>query len=377
VGAGHEPDFDVQGTDLGGRPAIRPDTLLQDHATDQLLLQVQQEVGHLLHPVGVALGQLLGDLLDHLLSLFLPAELVGVAQGHLQPPFRGLPDLPGQLRVRGGQGHFPLRLARAGGQVPQGRHHLPALLVGQLQGLQHAVLGHLVGPALHHDDGVLAGRHHQVQLALVLDLLQGGVHHELAVHQPDPHAADGTCPRDVGKAQGRGSSHHRGHVRRVHLVRGQGGGDDLHVVAEPLGEQGPDGPVHEAGGQDGLLPRPALPLEKAARDLPRGVQALLEVAGEGEEVNSLARLVRARGGHQHHGVAVPDGHRGVGLLGQLTGLDDPFLAPDLEAHAPDVGYTPLHFHVPLLLRPRRVAGAAAGGGDRSPGTTLPRECASR
>src|SRR5690606_17885973 len=66
----------------------------------------------------------------------------------------------------------------------------------------------------------------------------------------------------------------------------------------------------------------ALATEERAGDAARGVHPLLDVDGEGEEVEVLLRLVRHGGRREHHGVVVEvDGHGAGGLLGEAAGLE--------------------------------------------------------
>src|SRR5439155_1097611 len=81
-----------------------------------------------------------------------------------------------------------------------------------------------------------------------------------------------------------------------------------------------EGAVDQAGGEDLLLRRPALALEEAAGDLPGGEGLLLVVAGEGEEVDALARGGERRRRDQDDGLA--ELHEGgpPGLLGHAAGV---------------------------------------------------------
>ena len=63
-----------------------------------------------------------------------------------------------------------------------------------------------------------------------------------------------------------------------------------------------------------------LALDEAARDLARGVHALLEFDRQREEVEPGPR-VRAVGGAEHQGVAVADGDRAAGQPCEPAGLD--------------------------------------------------------
>ena len=79
-------------------------------------------------------------------------------------------------------------------------------------------------------------------------------------------------------------------VVRVDEVGAHDRGDDLHLVAEALGERRAQRAVGEAAREDGGLARATLTAEHAAGDLAGGVHALLDVDGEREEVDALTGL---------------------------------------------------------------------------------------
>ena len=72
------------------------------------------------------------------------------------------------------------------------------------------------------------------------------------------------------------------------LIVGEGGDDDLYLVAEVLGEKGSDGPIGEATDEDGSFVRAPLTAEEAAGDAACGVESFFVVHGEGEEVCVLS-----------------------------------------------------------------------------------------
>jgi len=91
----------------------------------------------------------------------------------------------------------------------------------------------------------------------------------------------------------------------VLAVGGQDDGDDLRVEAPALRKQRPARPVDEREVRISTS-WAAFALEVAAGDLSGGGGLLEVVAGEGQEVDALARLRRGRGGDQDHGVAIAD-----------------------------------------------------------------------
>ena len=110
------------------------------------------------------------------------------------------------------------------------------------------------------------------------------------------------------------------HVGLVLLVGREDRDDELDVVLVALGEERADRAVGQAGGQGGRLGRARLALDEAARDLARGVHALLELDREREEVEARAGIGPV-GRPEHQGVAVADGDGTAGEACKPAGLD--------------------------------------------------------
>ena len=91
-------------------------------------------------------------------------------------------------------------------------------------------------------------------------------------------------------------------------------------LLEPFGEQRPERPVHDAAGEDLLVPLPPLALEEAARDLTGGEGLLDVLAGEREEVEARAFVAR-HGRDEHDALAVGDEDGAVRLLGETARLE--------------------------------------------------------
>ena len=87
---------------------------------------------------------------------------------------------------------------------------------------------------------------------------------------------------------------------------------------QSLGEEGADGAVGEAGGEDGFLAGPSFPSKEATRYLADGVEALLKLHRKGEEIHVGAGLVGHNRRGQDYGVAVGQDNGAVGLKGQLS-----------------------------------------------------------
>ena len=179
---------------------------------------------------------------------------------------------------------------------------------------------HLLGAGLDHHDAVLAAGDDQVEAAF-LALREGRVDDVLPVDQADADAGDRLLERHLRQRQRRGGAGDREHVAVVLDVGRDHERDDLRFEVPAGREERTNRPVDAAAGEDFLLGRLAFALEEAARNAARGVGIFAIVDGEREEVDSLARGVGMTRRDEHHGVALADDDRSVGLLGQFACLD--------------------------------------------------------
>jgi hypothetical protein len=227
---------------------------------------------------------------------------------------------------------------------------------------EHHVLGQFARLALDHQHAFLGAGEHEVEQRR-LGLLGGRVQDVLPVDVGNAGGADRTEERDAGQRQRRRTADQRDDVRVVFQVVAEDGGDDLHLVAEPLREQRADRAVDQAGDEGLVLAGAAFALEEAARNLAGREGFFLVVDGEREEI--LPRLLGAHadGGAEHDGVAVADQHGAVGLARDFAGFEDELAAAPVEFLAEVVEH-----HV-ILVRVRNANGrqeddpwVAAGNG---------------
>ena len=184
--------------------------------------------------------------------------------------------------------------------------------MAEQDGVEDDVFRQLVGAGLNHHDGIVGASDGEVQ-SRDFALLFGRVDDKLIVDAADAHARNRSHERDVGDGQGARCANHGGELRRVVLLDGENGRDDLDVVAEALREQRADRAVNQTCAEDGVARRTSLALDKASRDLACRIHLLFVVNRQREEVDAFARLSRGRGRHEHGA---------VGLLRELSVLDD-------------------------------------------------------
>ena len=315
--AGQDADFCGQRADLVDAAAIHALALVQQPAADDVLLHlVADEVEVGLSQVGVLLSDLVHDGQQSGITHIL---VVGIHSG-LEVVEILLLDGVEHVHIEAHDLEIDLRLAALGHDAVDEGDDLLDLHVSGLDGVQHGVLIDLIGTGLDHDDLVHGGGYGQGQVAL-LALLLSGVQDDLAVHQTHLHAADGAVPGDVGHGGHQRSADHTGDLGAAVRVKAHDGHGDAHVVAHLLGEQRAHGAVHHAAGEDGALTGAALAAHKAAGDAACGVELLLILHVQGEEIHALAGL----GAHDHvahdAGLAVADQRTGVGQTAHLAHLD--------------------------------------------------------
>ena len=183
--------------------------------------------------------------------------------------------------------------------------------------VQHHFFGNFLGAGLDHQHSLARAGHgevHQGNLALGVV----GVDDILAVHIADVHRADGAGPRNLAGGQRGGGADHGGNIGDVVGVYRHDRGHHGHIVAHALGKQRAQGPVDEAGSENGLFSRAAFAAVPAAGNVAHGVELLFKIHAQGEEVDTRARSLGHGAGGEHAGVAIAHKARAGGLFGILA-----------------------------------------------------------
>ena len=347
-----------------GVAPVDADAGVQDGVADDVRLQVlEQRLGLVgVDPFG---GERRHRLLLGGIDLVVTDLLVGLAIGFGD-------GAAGQRVDPGGEGFFILgRLGeRPGvlggvlGQFDDRLDHRLEAHVAEGDGAEHDILGQFLRLGLHHQHALDGAGHHQVELA-ALGLRGGRIEDVLPVLIADAGRGDRAEERDTGQGQRGGAADHGDDVGVVLQVVAEHGGDDLHLVAEALGEQRADRPVDQAADQHLLLGGPAFTLEEPAGDLAGGERLLLVVDGEREEVLARPGGFHPDGGAQNDGVAVAGEHGAVGLAGDLAGFQDQLAAAPVEFLAKVIEHSvqslSIRRHRRTTFRLRRRPDRAGGG----------------
>ena len=193
------------------------------------------------------------------------------------------------------------------------------LSVRELDGAEEIFLGDLVAAAFDHHDGVGRAGDDDVHAAGFV-LRKRGIADVLAVsHRGRRARRRRSCRTGMSEtASAAPAAHTASTSASSSRIDRQHRRDDLHVVAEAVGEQRTDRPVDLARAEHGVLGRTAFALDVAARNLSGGVHFLFEFAGEGEEIDAFARFLRGGdGGEDDVGVAIADETRSRWLASQV------------------------------------------------------------
>ncbi len=194
---------------------------------------------------------------------------------------------------------------------------------------QHHVLGQLACLGLDHQHRRSGTRDHQLQLG-ILQLGHARVEQVLAALVADLGRADRAVERRAGQRQCCGGAKQGEDVAIHFRVHRHHRGDDLHLVAEAIGEQRTDRAVDQARDQRLLLALASFTLEEATRDAAAGVELLLVVDGQREEVLPFARGLVGDGADQQHGAFARDHHGPACLARDLAGFEGYLVLAVLE-----------------------------------------------
>ena len=314
---GQDAHFCGQRADLVDAAAIHALALIEQPAADDVLLHlVADEVEVCIAQVGVLCGDLVQDEQQRGIADVL---VVGVHRS-LEVVQILLLDGMEDVHIQAHDLEVDLRLAALGHDLVDERDGLLDLHMRRLDGVQHGVFIDLVGTGFDHDDLVHGGSHGQGQVALFA-LLLGRVQDDLTVHQADLNAADGAVPGDLRHSGDEGCADHTGDLRAAVRVQAHDGHGDADIVAHLLGEQRAHGAVHNTAGEDGALTRAALAAHEAAGDAACGVELLLILDIQGEEIHTFAGLGAHDHVAHHAGLAVADEGACVGQAAHLAHLD--------------------------------------------------------
>ena len=336
VGVGGLRDAAVDEANLIGRATVdacagREDLLphdLSDQLVPGFLGLARLGVDHV--GVSLTIKELLDDGIARSLEGHLALVLAGDAHGLGEAVGAVGCDKLDDVSIQLGCGwHLCLLDARDGLELFDCADDLLDLLVREVHGVHHGVLGHLVGAALDHADRVDGSRHDQVELGL-FHLSAARVGDECAVDLAHANTSDGALERCVRDVEGCRCAAHGERVRVTAFVVRQDSTDHLSLVAVVLRELRANRAVDHPRDERLALVGATLALEVVAGDGAVGAVAILVLHCERQEVE--AGRATGHGGHENSRVVHADHDGAVGLLGHHASLKSHVTSADFDRY---------------------------------------------
>ena len=310
------------------------DLAAQDLALE--LLEGRAEVGILLLLFGELLLHLLAHRGNRLLALLLLADREGLA--HVV--FGELPDLlvkRAVIRRREIEGF----LGRFFREIDDQIDHRLQLLMAELDGTEHFLLGKLIGFRFHHHHRIPGAGDDQLEplfgiVTQVLHVIHIRVEDVFAVHIAHPAAGNGPAEGNAGKRErGRGGDH-RHDIGIVHEVMAQNRAHHQHFVLEAFHEKRADRAIDQPRGEGFLLGGARLALEETAGHLARGIVFFLVMHREREEILPRLGLACVSHGGEHAGFAQRRDDGSIRLAGHTARFESEGFIPPFHFFPDDI-----------------------------------------
>ena len=293
VNAGQQVDRAVDVPQVSHATAVQPCLVVEDQVADHELFEIVE--GFLEVAAGCPIGGFLGVLGEVLLEQFVLQGLgLFVPFGFHVALHRGLQSVEAvalqctQKRVLAHTLVLGLLDAQFGDQLVLQFADRDDVLLGKEDGLEHLVLGHLLGKALDHQHALEVAGDDQVETAFG-GLFESGEDDQLVIDLADPDGRQRSLEGNGFRNHQCGTGTNDGvDVGVVFGIDREHVGHDLDLVLVPLGEHGTDRAIGQPRGEDLPGRGPTLPLQKSAGKLARGCEAFTVVDRQREKVNATS-----------------------------------------------------------------------------------------
>ena len=192
--------------------------------------------------------------------------------------------------------------------------------VSNLEGFEEGAFGHFLHFAFHHHDVFFCGTYHQIHVS-GFELCERGVDDILAIDTCNAHFGDGAVEGNVGAGQGGTGGKTCEGIGHVYTVGREECDVDKHFCVVVAREEGTQGAVNEARGQDFVVGSTAFAFGKSAGEASCSGVFFFVIALERHEIGAGGSVFGTADGGKQHGVVHAQHHCAVGLLGQLAGLN--------------------------------------------------------
>ena len=187
-------------------------------------------------------------------------------------------------------------------------------------GTEHHGLGQHLGFGLDHQHRVLGAGDDEIELR-GFQFSRRRIEDVVAILVTNFGSTDRAEERNTGQRQRCRRAEQCRDVAVDFRVQRHHRRNDLDFVEEAIGKQGAQRTIDQTRGQRFLLGRSAFALEEATGHAATGVELLLVVDGEREEVLVGLRILLANHRDEHHGLIDMHHHRATGLAGDGGGFE--------------------------------------------------------
>ena len=321
MGAGEDTDLTCQMADLVCRAPIATLVFVQNAGAEGFFLEVVEGLGNFKRGGG---RKLLEDFGFHLVfegfDCFVAIHLGGLVDGGFNTGTGHAVGDFEQFVFDEEKGSLTFLFSVGSGQLLLDFDEGLDRLLGKFEGGFEFGFGKFFGTAFDHERFVFGADVDEVEVALGI-FVMGGVGDEFPGDATDPDGGDGSGPRDVGDHEGSGGAIESEDIGVVLAVGAEENGDDLGIVVVAFGEEGTQGPIDHAAGEDLLFGRATFAAEVAAGDTANGGGFFFIFDSQGEEVLAVFHFGGGDSGDDNDRFAHGDEGGAVGQFGEFAGFD--------------------------------------------------------
>ena len=198
-------------------------------------------------------------------------------------------------------------------------HGFDGLVCG-FEGFEEGTFRHFVHFAFHHHDVFFGSTHHEVHVG-AFELFESRVDDEITVDAGHTHLRNRTVEGDIGTSQGCRGGKTGECIGHVYTVGAEERDVDIHLGVIVGGEEGAEGTIHQARGEDLVVASTAFALGETTGEASHGRVLFFVVTLQRHEIGAGYSVFGTANGSEKHGVVHAQHHCAVGLLRELTGLD--------------------------------------------------------
>ena len=332
----------ADGAHLIQRTSIRTDFFVRNHVADDPLFDLVEDLSNLFCSIRIFLDEMLHGLRLDGRNICITRKLVAVPccgikallciRTHLELQFLGNSKNRGSdLFFSTGTPNIVLKLDKT-----------TNLSMTEQDRIKNDLFGKFVCTRLHHHNSIVRTGHGEIQLRNSTLRLRR-IDNKRTINITDTHARNRSHKGDIRYGKCTGGTDHRSDFRRIVLLHGENGSNDLDIVPKAIGEKRANGAINQARTEHGIAARTSLSLDEATWNLSCSIHLFFVIHRQRKEVNALTWGTGSCRCDQNNSVAIANQDSSIRLLCHLPVLDGQRSSAQLHLKA-------LHTYPPRFLR---------------------------